>query len=68
MDYDQFANTSRRLDVCINIINEAVDNGISFEKFKKKKLMTEYERDSFVKLREQCNRFVQLYDEMDTIP
>ena len=68
MDYNQFENTARLLEACIGIVNDAVDNGIGFEKFKAKKLMTSYERDCFVKLRDQCTRFVELYDEMDTIP
>ena len=67
MDYNQFENTVRHLSACIGILDDAADRGLSFEKFKAKKLMTEYERDCFEKLREQCARFVQLYDEMDTI-
>jgi len=67
MSYDQFETTMRHLEICINIVNEAVDKGINFEKFKAK-LVTEYERDSFVKLRAHCIRFIEIYDEMDTIP
>jgi hypothetical protein len=65
--YNHFEDTTRLLEICITIVNNAVDNGTSLEKFKAK-LMTNYERDCFVKLRERCARFVELYDEMDTIP
>lgn len=67
MMYNQFENTLRQLEICNTHIDNATDNGMSLDKFKAT-LLTSYERDSFVKLREHCARFVALYDEMDTIP
>jgi hypothetical protein len=65
--YNQFENTLRHLQICSMAINDAIDNGTGLDKFKSM-LMSDYERDCFLKLREQCIRFVDLYDELDTIP
>jgi hypothetical protein len=65
--YNQFEDTVRLLEICIGIVNDATDNGTSLEKFKAK-LTTQYERSCFIELRKHCARFVELYDEMDTIP
>jgi len=67
VSYNQFENTKRLLDACIVLIDAASDRGLNMSKFKME-LVSEYERTCFVELRTQCARFIELYDEMDTVP
>jgi hypothetical protein len=64
--YNQFETLARALEDSIKLLDIAADNGIGLEEFKAG-LATTYERDCFDKVKEHCARFVELYDEMDTI-
>ena len=65
--YNHHETTDHMLAECNKHMDEALDKGISLKKFILD-LNTSYEREAIKRLRTTCARFVELYDEMDTIP
>ena len=67
MSYCRFENTYRDVSDCVSAIEDAVEEGISFEDFVKG-LSSEQERESFYLMRSYCETFIELFDELKDEP
>lgn len=62
MSYCRFENTNRDLVDCTNAIGEALDNEVSYAEFFAG--LNEYEQYSIHALRQNAERFLELYAEL----
>jgi hypothetical protein len=63
MSYCRFENTSGDLADGINAVEEVIENGTSADAFRDG-LSSDHERRAFLRMKDQCEKFVELFGEL----
>ena len=63
MSYCRFENTSSDLSDCFHELEKAVEDGVGMAEFRAK-LSSNEERRALERMRDQCQEFVDFFDEM----
>jgi hypothetical protein len=66
MSYCRFENTSGDLKDCIYAVEEAMEKGTNLARFLDK-LSSKEERQAFVRMQDQCVKFLELVDELEQV-